>query len=72
VQEMYERLSQARRESEDDTAPVPFHKFVAMVRKQHEALKAKGTEEVAFRVAMKDGRVVFTARGMRGNLKSED
>jgi len=72
VQEMYERLTQARQESQQDGAPVPFHKFVEMVRKQVGTLKAEGSEEVAFRVAMKDGKVVFTARPMRGPLKSED
>ena len=29
-------------------------------------LKDKGSPEVAFRVAVKDGKVNFTARGMRG------
>jgi hypothetical protein len=29
-------------------------------------MKEKGTPEVAFRVAMKDGKVAFTARGMKG------
>jgi hypothetical protein len=72
VQEMYERLAQARQESDRDAPPVPFHKFVAMVRKQLGELKSKGSDEVAFRVAMKDGKVVFTAKGTRGDLKSED
>ena len=69
---MYERLTQARQESQQKAAPVPFHKFVDMVRKQVGTLKEKGSEEVAFRVALKDGKVVFTARAMRGTLKSED
>jgi len=72
VQEMYERLTQARQESQQNSAPVPFHKFVDMVRKQLGTLKEKGGEEVAFRVALKDGKVAFTARAMRGKLKSEE
>jgi len=72
VQEMYERLTQARQESQQKAASVPFHKFVDMVRKQVGTLKEKGSKEVAFRVALKDGKVVFTARAMRGTLKSED
>lgn len=72
VQEMYERLTQARQESQQTSAPVPFHKFVDMVRKQLGTLKEKGGEEVAFRVALKDGKVAFTARAMRGKLKSEE
>ena len=72
VQEMYERLTQARQESQQNSAPVPFHKFVDMVRKQLGTPKEKGGEEVAFRVALKDGKVAFTARAMRGKLKSEE
>ena len=72
VQEMYERLTQARQESQQNSAPVPFHRFVDMVRKQLGTLKEKGGEEVAFRVALKDGKVAFTARAMRGKLKSEE
>jgi hypothetical protein len=72
VQEMYERLTQARQQSQQDATPVPFHKFVDMVRKQLDTLKQKGGEEVAFRVALKDGKVVFTARAMRGAPKSEE
>jgi hypothetical protein len=72
VQEMYERLTQARQESQQDAAPVPFHKFVDMVRTQLGTLKQKGGEEVAFRVALKDGKVSFTARAMRGAPKSEE
>ena len=63
VQEMYEQLAQARQQSDQDAPAVPFHKFVAMVRKQLGELKAKGSDEVAFRVAMKDGKVVLTAEG---------
>jgi hypothetical protein len=72
VQEMYEQLSRVRQETQQDAAPVPFHKFVDMVRKQIGALQAKGGEEVAFRVATKDGKVVFTARALRGAPRSRD
>jgi hypothetical protein len=30
------------------------------------SLKEKGSPEVAFRVAVKDGKVAFTARGLKG------
>jgi hypothetical protein len=30
-------------------------------------MKEKGTAEVAFRVAVKDGKVTFTARGLKGS-----
>ena len=61
---LYESLAEARRDTGQDA--VPFHKFVELVRQQIGALTQKGSEEVAFRVAMKDGKVTFTARGLRG------
>jgi hypothetical protein len=72
MQAMYESLAEARRQSQQDTAPVPFHKFVDMVRQQMGALKEKGSGDVAFRVAMKDGKPVLTARPMRASSSSEE
>ncbi|MBI4885557.1 MAG: hypothetical protein HY824_00545 [Acidobacteria bacterium] len=72
VEEMYERLAQARQEAGQDAAPLPFHKFVELIRTQIGSLRARGTEEVAFRVAMKDGKVAFTARALRGAAKNEE
>jgi hypothetical protein len=62
--ELYESLSEARREVGED-AP-PFHKFAELVKNQVNKLKKSGTSEVAFRVAVKDGKVNFTARGLKG------
>ena len=64
LEELYERLAEARREAGDDA--IPFHKFAELVKTQVGAFKAKGTPEVAFRVAVKHGKVAFTARGMKG------
>jgi hypothetical protein len=36
------------------------------------SLTQKGTAEVAFRVAMKDGKVAFTARALRGIAPSDE
>jgi len=72
VQDLYETLAEARRESGLAAPPVPFHKFVDLIRRQMGTLKAAGSEEVAFRVAVKDGKVAFTARAMRGAGKSEE
>ena len=72
VQDLYETLSEARRESGHEGPPVPFHKFVDLIRTQLGQLKAGGSEEVAFRVAVRDGKVAFTARAMRGGAKSEE
>lgn len=62
--ELYESLMDARREVGSDV--VPFHKFADLVRKQVQSLKAQGTPEVAFRVAVSEGKVSFTVRGLKG------
>jgi hypothetical protein len=64
VQDLYDSLAEARREAGQDA--VPFHKFAELIKTQVSAFREKGSEEVAFRVAMKDGKVAFTARAMRG------
>lgn len=67
---LYDSLAEARREVGQDA--VPFHKFVELVRQQIGTLAQKGNEEVAFRVAMKDGKVAFTARALRGIASSDE
>jgi hypothetical protein len=64
LHELYERLADARREAGEDA--VPFHKFADLVKEQVKRLKQSGSPEVAFRVAVKDGKVNFTARGLKG------
>lgn len=61
---LYDSLMDARRQSGDDV--VPFHRFAALVKDQVSKLKEGGSPEVAFRVAMKDGKVNFTVRGLKG------
>lgn len=61
---LYESLMDARRETGADV--VPFHRFAALVKDQVAKLREAGSPEVAFRVAMKDGKVNFTARGLKG------
>jgi len=60
---LYDSLMDARRETGDDV--VPFHRFAALVKDQVTKLQASGTSEVAFRVAVVDGKVNFTARGLK-------
>ena len=67
--ELYESLAEARREV-GEAAP-PFHKFADLVKNQVKKLRQAGTPEVAFRVAVKDGKVSFTARGLRGATDDE-
>jgi len=60
---LYESLSEARSQLGEEQ--VPFHKFAQLVKNQVKKLKDGGSEEVAFRVAVKDGKVNFTARGTK-------
>ena len=61
---LYESLAEARREVGEE--PVPFHKFADLVKGQVQKLRQSGSPEVAFRVAVKDGKVSFTARALKG------
>ena len=67
LHDLYDSLAEARREAGEEA--VPFHKFADLIKTQVSGLKDKGSPEVAFRVAVKDGKVNFTARGMRGVRK---
>lgn len=69
LEDLYESLATARREA--GAAPVPFHKFADLVKSQVEKMKASGSPEVAFRVAVKDGKVNFTARALKGAATHE-
>jgi hypothetical protein len=60
---LYDSLMDARREAGDDV--VPFHRFAALVKDQVSKIKESGAPEVAFRVAVVDGKVNFTARGLK-------
>jgi len=60
---LYDSLMDARRESGDEV--VPFHRFAALVKDQVTKVKSTGVPEVAFRVAMVDGKVNFTVRGLK-------
>jgi hypothetical protein len=61
---LYDNLMEARRQIGDDV--VPFHRFAALVKDQVTKLRDTGSPEVAFRVAVKDGKVNFTVRGLKG------
>ena len=65
LKELYESLGEARRAVGEEN--VPFHKFADLVKGQVQKLRNSGSAEVAFRVAVKDGKVSFTARAMKGN-----
>lgn len=65
LHDLYDSLAEARRDTGQDA--IPFHKFAELIKTQVATFKEKGSSEVAFRVAMKDGKVAFTARAMRGS-----
>ena len=64
LHDLYDSLADARRELGQD--PIPFHKFADLIKTQVASLKEKGSPEVAFRISMKDGKVNFTARALKG------
>jgi hypothetical protein len=64
VHKLYDTLMEARRQNGEDV--VPFHRFASLVKDQVSKLRESGTPEVAFRVAVKDGKVNFTVRGLKG------
>lgn len=68
LQDLYESLAEARREVGENA--IPFHKFADLIRNQVSAMQQHGTPEVAFRVAVRGGKVAFTARAMKG-MKEE-
>jgi hypothetical protein len=57
---LYDSLMDTRKQHGEDV--VPFHKFAALVKNQVTKLRDEGNAEVAFRVAVKDGKVAFTVR----------
>jgi hypothetical protein len=61
---LYDSLMDARREAGDEV--VPFHRFAALVKDQVAKVQSTGMAEVAFRVAVIDGKVNFTVRGVKG------
>jgi hypothetical protein len=63
LEELYQSLAAARREVGQEV--VPFHKFAELVKTQVAKLQKTGISEVAFRVAVKDGKVSFVARGLK-------
>ena len=61
---LYDSLMDARKEAGGEA--VPFHRFAALVKDQVAKFKESGSSEVAFRVAVAQGQVTFTARGLKG------
>ena len=64
LQELYESVLEARRES--GLNAVPFDRFAELVTSQVSQLRSSDSSQVAFRVMVKDGKVSFTARALKG------
>lgn len=64
---LYDSLMEARRGVGEPV--VPFHKFAALVQDRVGKLRRPGGGEVAFRVAVQDGKVSFTAKGTKGTAE---
>ena len=62
--QLYESLSEARKAAGEQQ--IPFHKFADLVKSQVKKLRDTGGAEVAFRIAVKDGKVNLTARALKG------
>jgi hypothetical protein len=69
LHQLYDNLAELRRQAGQDA--IPFHKFADLIKTQVAQMKEKGSPEVAFRVAMKDGKVAFTARGTKNADKDK-
>ena len=69
LHDLYESLVEARREVGDEA--VPFHKFADLLKNQVKKLRHTGSPDVAFRVAVEDGKVKFTARAMKGVTRDD-
>jgi len=64
VKELYEQLAQARKATGE--APLAMDRVAALVKAQVDKFSADGSE-VAFRVAMKDGKVSLTVKAVKGD-----
>jgi hypothetical protein len=69
LHDLYDSVAEARRQVGQDS--IPFHKFAELIKTQVSAFKAKGNDEVAFRVAMKEGKVALTARAKKPGNEDE-
>lgn len=71
IEALYESLIEARK-AVGTEEPLPFHRFTQIVKGQVAKLQQAGNNEVAFSIAVKDGRVAFTAKGLKGLTPESD
>ena len=65
MRELYNSFIEARKQAGQER--VDYERFEQLLQAQVKAIQEQGRrDEVAFRVAIQDGKVAFTARAMRG------
>ncbi len=64
LRDLYDTLREVRQQLGEEA--IPFHRFAELVKSQVAKLQSQGIPEVAFRVAVKDGKLNFTAKGLKG------
>lgn len=64
LRDLYHAVVDGRREL--GASQPPFHRFAELVKNQIAEMRQDGTPDVAFRVAITDGKLTFTARGLAG------
>lgn len=64
LRDLYHAVVDGRREL--GASQPPFHRFAELVKNQIAEMRQDGTHDVAFRVAITNGRLAFTARGLAG------
>jgi hypothetical protein len=69
LHELYDQLAEARKTAGKDV--MPFHHFAELVKTQVKSLKGKGSDEVALRVAVRDGKLALTAKAVKGDKRGE-
>jgi hypothetical protein len=60
MRSLYDRLAEARRAAGQEA--VPYDRFAELIKTQVSTLQKKGDADVAFRVAIKNGKVALSAR----------
>jgi hypothetical protein len=71
LEALYESLIEARK-AVGSQEPLPFHRFAQIVKGQVTKLQQAGNREVTFRIAVKQGRVAFTAKGRKGTNEDSE
>jgi hypothetical protein len=66
LEALYDSFVEARRAVGNEET-FPYHRFVQIVKTQVSKLQDAGSSEVAFRVAVKEGKVAFSAKGVRAS-----